>query len=74
MNLEEASDNNMMKKVRAALRELESKGYLKSFDISGSGSISIVKSNEAAINVDGQILGMDRFHISRLGGPGSDLE
>jgi hypothetical protein len=62
------------RKLRTALHELADRGYLESFSVSGDGRVSVKKSKETAVNVDRQILGADRFHISRIAGPGKDLE
>jgi hypothetical protein len=62
------------RKLRTAFGELTDRGYLESFSVSGDGRVSVKKSKETAVNVDRQILGADRFHISRIAGPGNDLE
>ncbi len=73
VNLPEADGNGTLRKIRAALKELARREYLKAFEVSGDGRISVRKSREMAVNVDRQILGETRFHIHRLGGPGKDL-
>ena len=59
----------LQSKIRAALRELAAKGYLKTFEISGEGLISITKAGETATNIGSQILGSEKFHISKIRGP-----
>jgi hypothetical protein len=73
VNLPETDEKGALRKIRAALRELVAREYLTQVEISKSGRISVQKSKEMAVNVDRQILGETRFHISRVGGPGRDL-
>jgi hypothetical protein len=73
VNLPEADEKGILRKIRTALKELAQREYLQAFAVSGEGRISVKKSKEMAVNVDRQILGESRFHIHRLGGPGRDL-
>lgn len=74
VNLPAQDAKAVARKLRTAFGELVDRGYLESFSVSGDGRVSVKKSRETAVNVDRQILGADRFHISRIAGPGKDLE
>ncbi len=73
VNLPDAGEKGALQKIRAALGELARREYLVRCEVSGNGRISVSRSKEMAVNVDRQILGTSRFHISRIGGPGRDL-
>jgi hypothetical protein len=73
VNLPAEATGALSAKIRPGLRELEKKGYLKGFEISPQGAVSIEKLKGMAVNAEHQILGLDKFHISKIGGPGSDL-
>lgn len=73
VNLPEADEKAALRKIRTALKELAEREYLTRYEVSRIGGVSVQKSKEMSVNVDRQILGETRFHISRVGGPGRDL-
>ena len=73
VNLTKALEKTTLRtRIRGVLRELETKGYLKSFEITDDEVVHIKKAAETAVNIGRQILGSEKFDISQIRGPMGD--
>ena len=56
LNIEQEK-KQLRSKVRTGLKELRARGYLESFEVTRDGQVMVLKSKDAAVRFEGQILG-----------------
>jgi predicted transcriptional regulator len=56
LNVEE-DPKRLRSKVRTGLKELQEKGYLQAYEVTGEGQVRVLKTKDAAVRFESQILG-----------------